>query len=564
MDIDMDYVVTTEQMRFCDRQTSAYYQIPEMVLMERAALSVAQTALRMLSDRKRQKAGVLVLCGSGNNGADGYAAARLLRQWGVRVQVLFCGEDERRSELNRKQEEIALRYGVPCSTVKSRKGRLTITARKEAETEYDNIEETKAVFFQVPDDVSLVIDALFGIGLSRPIEGTMKMLIDEAGTWHIPVLAVDMPSGIDSEYGTVMECALAAEETVTFGFRKTGLMVNEGPAYAGAISVADIGITADSFMGELPGRRILTARNVLHMLPVREKNGNKGTFGKLLLMAGSPNMSGACTLAASAAYRAGAGMVRIITCSENIQVLKQTIPEALLTVVDEELQAGEKERRLMEALRWADVVAAGCGIGISDGMWETLQLLYDMMCGEMRKKPLILDADALNLIAGTKNPAAFLQKREPCTTVLTPHAGELARLCGCTIAELKKDFIRISEAFAADCGCILVAKEARTYLSMADETGVCRGCFNMTGNDGMATAGSGDVLTGMILAFAAVGTDLFDAACLGVYLHGLAGECASDTLGKESVMASDIVRHISAAIRKLRLQPEESSGERPF
>ena len=520
----MDYVVTTEQMRFCDRQTSAYFQIPETVLMERAALAVAEKAFGMISPSSgdRREIRVLVLCGSGNNGADGYAAARLLKQKGARVCALFCGETEKRSPLNRMQGEIAQRYGVVCGTFVEQNGRLTISARKDGQIEYDSIEGAS---------YDLVIDALYGIGLSRPIEGSVGRLLSEIGTWRKPVLAADMPSGIDSENGAVMGRALAADQTVTFGFMKIGLMVQEGAAYTGSVSVADIGITADSFMGDMPKRVILEPQDIANLFPERKENGNKGTFGKLLLMAGSPQMSGACTLAALAAYRAGAGMVRVVTCHENVPVLKQMLPEALITVVDDNLPAEEKDRRLLEAADWADVVAAGCGIGTSDGMWETVRQLYDMMCREQREKPLILDADALNLISRTGKPAEFLR----------------------TITELKADFVNVSEEFAAASGCILAAKEARTYLCMADEGGVRRGCFNLTGNDGMATAGAGDVLTGMIAAMAAVVPDLFDAACVGVYLHGLAGTHASEELGKDAVMASDIVRHIPGALQSMRI-----------
>lgn len=548
----MEYVVTTEQMRFCDRQTSAYYQIPEAVLMERAALAVAQAAVRMLSRTQEQQlscARVLILCGSGNNGADGYAAARLLFQEGVQVCALFCGEDEKRSDLNRMQKGIALRYDVPCRDFVIQDGQMTISARKEAQSEYDNKE---GAVRPLAAEYDLVIDAVFGIGLSRPLEGKTKQLLTEIGTWQIPVLAVDMPSGIDSQRGAVMGCALAAEKTVTFGFRKLGLMTYAGAEHAGAVSVAPIGITADSFRGNVPKRFLLSAQDIAEMLPERKKNGNKGTFGKLLIMAGSPDMSGACTLAATAAYRAGAGMVRIVTCSENVPVIQQMLPEALLTVVDETLPVEEKKSKLREAALWADVIAAGCGIGTTDGMWENVRVLYDILCDEMREKPLILDADALNLIAAKEKPAEFLRKRVPYRTVLTPHIGELARLSGYKITEIKADFVRIAEKFAADTGCILVAKDARTYVCAADEEDVLRGCLNQTGNDGMATAGSGDVLTGMLSAAAAVVPDLFHAACVSVYLHGLAGELSSGELGKDAVMASDIVAHISEAFLKIR------------
>lgn len=561
----MEYVITTEQMRRCDRNTSEYYGIPEAVLMERAALAVTRAVSEVLADARgaAARAGshfparIMVLCGSGNNGADGYAAARLLFQQGYEVHALFCGNEEKRSDLNRMQLKIAERYGVCCRTIHVREHKLyAADARKDKKSEYDIGDAASQGAY------SLIVDALFGIGLSRPVTGDAAEVMTAADGWNIPVVAVDMPSGICSEDGSVLGCALHARTTVTFGFRKLGLVLFPGTAYAGEVRVEEIGITADSFLGSLPTRIILHEEDIRSILPEREPGGNKGTFGKILIMAGSSGMSGACTLAALGAYRAGAGMVRIVTCEENREILQRTVPEALLTVLNGDMQREEKERLLGEAASWADVAAVGPGIGKSDETRENFQILYTWMCAEGREKPLILDADALNLLAEPGKPEHCLVKRDPGMTVLTPHIGELARLCGQTAAVIKNDFLHQAEAFAIRTGCILAAKDARTYICEAVDTecGAVRGCMNVTGNDGMATAGSGDVLTGIIAAFAAIVPNLYDAACAGVWVHGTAGDTVAGLMGKEALMASDLIAGVPEVMKRLRAGRGESQS----
>lgn len=559
----MEYVITTEQMRRCDRNTSEYYGIPEAVLMERAALAVVRAVREVLADTRgaAARAGgcfparIMVLCGSGNNGADGYAAARLLFQQGYEVHALFCGNEEKRSDLNRMQLKIAERYGVCCRTIHVREHKLyAADARKDKKSEYDIGDAASQGAYD------LIVDALFGIGLSRPVAGDAAEVMKAADGWNIPVVAVDMPSGISSENGSVLGCALHARTTVTFGFRKLGLVLFPGAAYAGEARVEEIGITADSFLGSLPTRTILHEDDIRSILPEREPGGNKGTFGKILIMAGSPGMSGACTLAALGAYRAGAGMVRIVTCEENREILQRTVPEALLTVLNEDMQREEKEHLLDEAASWADVAAIGPGIGKSNETRENFQILYTWMCAQGREKPLILDADALNLLAEPGMPERCLVKRDPGMTVLTPHIGEFARLCGQTAAVIKNDFLHQAEAFAIRTGCILAAKDARTYICEAVDAacGAVRGCMNVTGNDGMATAGSGDVLTGIIAAFAATVPNLYDAACAGVWVHGTAGDTAAGLMGKEALMASDLIAGVPEVMKRLRAGRGES------
>ncbi len=549
--------MTAKQMRFCDHNTSEYFGMEEIVLMERAALAVADAVQELCA---KSGGRILVLCGSGNNGADGYAAARLLVQRGFAAEALFCGEEEKRSNLNQKQHAIAERSGVPCRSLIVGENGLYQTAKsKEQTAEYDISDRI------LGEAYDLIVDALFGVGLTRPAEGDTAAVLRELDRLGKPVVAVDMPSGVNADNGSVMGCALHASVTVTFGFRKLGLVLYPGADYAGRVCVRDIGITKEAFLGSLPEREMLEGSDICRILPKRPPDSNKGTFGKILIMAGSPGMSGACTLAALAAYRAGAGMVRILTCEENREILQSTVPEALLTVMDDSAPEAEKKRLLNEAAAWADVIAAGPGLGRSPGMRERFFALYEWMCGEGAEKPLILDADALNFLSETGEPQTYLRKRKPALTVLTPHRKEFSALCAETIGRIQSDPIGFAEKFAAESGCILAAKDARTYVCVktgAAGEGSMRGCVNMTGSDAMATAGSGDVLTGVIAAMAAVVPDLFDAVCAGVYLHGAAGEAAAERLGKDAVMASDLTAYLPGVMRTIRAEQGEGHDER--
>lgn len=492
----MKYLVTAEEMQRFDKNCIEKIGIPAMVLMERAALAALERVQTFCSGADKESLTALVMAGMGNNGGDGLALARLLSEAGFRTEVWLVGNPAKASEQWKMQHRILESYPVEMST-------------KPTVREY-----------------TVIIDALFGVGLSREITGEFREAVEIFNKLSGYRIALDMPSGVDSDSGTVLGCVARADETVAFGFYKRGLIMYPGCEYAGKVTVAEIGISERSFFGAEPGMFAFDEAPKT-LLPERTKSGNKGTFGKVLLIAGSRNMAGAAILAAKAAYRIGAGMVKVLTPKENRVILQETIPEALL---------GTSEA-LNESLVWADVVAIGPGLGKDE---EALRCLKRVIEG--CDKPLLIDADGLNLLSEHQEYMEKLaeQGRDGREVVLTPHIGELARLTGETVARLKKNPAEYGCRLAAQLHAVVAAKDARTF--------VCgKGapiCINMSGNSGMATAGSGDVLAGVIAGLMAQGKSSLEAARSGVYLHGLAGDAASARLGEHACMAGDIVEEL--------------------
>lgn len=492
----MKYLVTAEEMQRFDTNTIEKIGIPAMVLMERAALAAFDTVREYCDRFAYGSRTALIMAGMGNNGGDGLALARLLSEFGFQVEVWAVGNSEKASEQWKVQRKILESYPVEMSTK-------------------PNLRE-----------YTVIIDALFGVGLSREITGEFKEAVEIFGRLSGYRIALDMPSGVDSDSGAILGCAVRADETVTFGFCKRGLILYPGCEYSGKVTVAEIGISKRSFFGAEPGMFALDEEPKA-LLPVRDAAGNKGTFGKVLLIAGSQNMAGAAILAAKAAYRIGAGMVKVITPAENRVILQETIPEALL---------GTPEN-LEESLKWADVVAIGPGLGKSD---EAIGCLEIVISG--CDKPLLIDADGLNLLAEYPEYMARLavQGQAGRELVLTPHIGELARLTKEAVPRLKENTADHGCRLAAKLHAVVAAKDARTFVC-GEGVPVC---VNMSGNSGMATAGSGDVLAGVISGLMSQGKSSLEAAQAGVYIHGLAGDAASARLGEHACMAGDIVEEL--------------------
>ncbi len=502
----MEYLVSAEEMRRCDTNTIEKFHLPAAVLMERAALGTVEVIRQKCGqDRKR----VLVVAGTGNNGADGIAVGRLLMQEGFQVTFFLAGEKERFSELLKLQIAIVESYG----------GKICTEYR---EAEYD-----------------IIVDALFGIGLTRALQGRfLKAVqrINESDAWKI---SVDMPSGIHTDTGEVLGDAVRADATVTFAYRKLGQVLYPGCDYAGEVFVKQIGITREGFLGKMPQVFCYgQAENV--PLPVRKKSGNKGTFGKVLVIAGNREMSGACLLSAKAALRSGCGMVRIVTVKENKTILGSSLPEAILGLYETK---EELEKQLMEGCVWADCILLGPGLGKGEETEEKLRFVL-----EQSEKPLVIDADGLNVLSENFGLYNSLKKsiiEKNRDVILTPHLGEFARLQGKSVPDLKYRFLEEAKQYAAECGCVLVCKDARSVVCKK-ETPVY---LNLTGNSGMATAGSGDVLAGMITGLLAQKMTAFDAAVLGVYLHGKAGDMAAAKKNEYSLLAGDLTELFDEVFR---------------
>lgn len=498
----MRYLLNSQQMKNCDNYTIEAIGLPSMVLMERAALAVYEELLGGSYDLRR----VLVVCGCGNNGGDGMAVARLLKEHGVCVELALAGDEAKCSEQAACQLKICRAIGLePVSKPES--------------SEY-----------------TMVIDAIFGIGLTRDVEGIFLDWIHKINQMDASVLSVDIPSGINADNGRVMGSAVHADVTVTFAFGKIGLYLYPGADYAGRVLVRDIGITAQGF-SDHPPKVFACGPEDLAELPPRFAYSNKGSFGKVLLAAGSRNMAGAAYLAGKAAYRAGAGLVRIFTPEGNRAILQSLLPEAILTTYEESVENAQDFEALLEAIQWADVIGVGPGLGKS---FASLKILETILT--QSGKPLVIDADGLNLLASHLD---WLENHSQ-PIILTPHLGEMSRLSGIEIPKLQENLAAEAAAFAENYHVICVLKDARTVTALPDKTIY----INTSGNHGMATGGSGDVLTGILTGLIAQGGKLELTTPLGVYLHGMAGDRAAQATGRRAMMADDLIDNIQTVLKE--------------
>lgn len=507
----MEYLVTGNEMRAYDNDTIHQIGIPASVLMERAALQTAACVEKALLARygRAQAGKVLCVCGTGNNGGDGLCVARLLAEKGIPAEAALLGDRERLTEETRRQLSILTHFDI-------------VVHKEIPREEYD-----------------VVVDALFGTGLTREITGALRDAVEEINRRQSYRIAVDIPSGINADTGSVMGAAVKADETVALAFKKRGHCLYPGALYAGKITVADIGITEKSFFGN-PPRMYTYTEKPADYLPKRKPDGNKGTFGKLLLVAGSEKMAGAALLAAKSAYRAGTGMVKLVIPEQIREIVQSTLPEALIQTYDSPLALTEAEEQLFaENMKWADAIAIGCGLTVCESAKRLLTLA--VLQGEL---PLVIDADGLNILAYEEKLQE--QLRKSCIgqrkAVLTPHMGELARLLHKPVPEVTAAETESTLQAAEKTGCIVVGKSARTIVC---QTGAPL-FLNTAGNDKMATAGSGDVLTGIIAALVVQGMEPREAACAGVYLHACAGDAAAGTAGSAALTATDIIEGLCA------------------
>jgi len=495
----MKYLVDSKEMKQLDKNTIEYFGIPSLVLMERAALSVYGEIKKRFGLDKH----ILIICGAGNNGGDGLAIARLLFLDGYFVHIYMPMHPAKMTEETKCQYQTGEKYGIPIV--------------EKPEMDYD-----------------IIIDALFGIGLSRPLEGEFKELIGWCNKGKAVRIAVDMPSGISADTGAVLGEAFLADMTVTFGFAKAGQMVYPGAGFCGKLIVADIGIDDKSMLDTLPSLCCLEDSDISEKFPKRKKDSHKGSFGKVLVIAGSNTMAGAAWFSGKGAYLSGCGLVEIFTPEKNRDILLTKLPEAIVTDYS---QDSLDVSLLREKIDWADVILAGPGIGLS----HTAEVIIKEVLSQ-KEKPVVLDADGLNIIAA--NPS--LLKKTKADVVITPHLGEMSRLTGREISQIKENLIHSAKSFAEKYHVVCVLKDARTVIASQENC-----CINPTGCNGMASGGSGDVLSGLIAGILAQNKTPMEAAALGAYIHGKAGEDAARLQGNASMLASDILNQIPQVIKEL-------------
>lgn len=503
----MRRVLSSSQMSQMDLTTSSFFHVPSLVLMERAALAVAEECEKHLPKGGR----VAVISGCGNNGGDAMACARILYTRHIPVEVLLFGNREKLSSSAATQLDILEQYRVPV---------------------FEKLNELKKA--------DLYVDGLFGNGLSREVAGEYADLIRQMNEIAGYKIAIDIPSGISADTGAVMGVALKCDETVTFNFEKIGHLMYPGREYSGSIVVADVGITEHSMQNTLFGMLALSDEDIHHLLPDRYSYSNKGTYGKALIIAGSGQIAGAALMAASACLHMGCGMVRVVTHENNRTALVQYLPEALITTYEDAVD----EEALSSAIEWADAVLVGPGLG-TDEVSEHLLTFTLEHC----EKAMILDADALNLIAAGR---VHLPAEHGLITV-TPHLGEMSRLTGEPVREIQKKLISAAEDYASFHNVTCVLKDAATITAVPG-TGTF---INTSGNSGMATAGSGDVLAGMMTGLMTQDPESPYMAPLAVYLHGRCGDLVRSRMGEYAMTASDLIAAIPEAL-SLGVKVDES------
>jgi NAD(P)H-hydrate epimerase len=499
-------------MREVDRRAIEDFGIPGIVLMENAGLRIAETV------RALPCTNVVILAGRGNNGGDGFVAARHLRGE-KNVSVWIMAELEAYQGDARTNLMILQRLGQPLRVVRG--------------------EEDLADLAGDLAQADLVLDALLGIGVSREVDPLYDGIIRLVNGMAVSVLAVDIPSGVCADTGKILGSAIRASITVTFALPKQGLLLFPGAACTGRLEVVDIGIPPALLTGF--GFDLLTSADMVKLLPPRPSEGHKGTFGSVLLVAGSRGMSGAAALSARAALRGGCGLV-YAAIPESIQPTLAAQTQETVTLPLPENRHGRLKAEALDILReqWAvcQVVAAGPGLSRDSDVMPVL-------AGILRecRLPVVLDADALNLLAADPS----LTRDREGATLLTPHPGEAARLLDTTVEAVQSDRLGVVRHLAERYHSTVVLKGAHTLI--ADPAGGIS--LNVTGNSGMGTAGSGDVLTGLAAALLAQGLTVPQAARLAVYLQGLAGDHAAVVKGERALMAGDIIEEIPKAYLEL-------------
>lgn len=508
-------IATAQQMRDLDHITIHDRGVPSDVLMERAAQGILTACLSCVDVPKGKRAAVF--CGAGNNGGDGVAVARLLLEAGLTVRAFLVGRREKMTDDCREMER---RLNAAGGTLE----------------DFDPASDTQRSFSMEAD---VLVDALFGIGLNSDIRGNAVTAVQWMNEAPAPTVAADIASGVETDTGRVLGCAVKAAKTVTFTLPKMGHLVGDGALCAGELIVHSIGIPEELVDGMVYSAQSITAELVRSWLPERPADGHKGTFGKCYLLCGSTGYTGAPILSSRAAVRSGTGLVFL------------GVPESIYTIAavksDEAmpapLPAGEDGTLSAQALEPALTKMAGCdaaligpGLGRSEGVEEVVQRVMETV-----QYPLVLDADGINAISGHMD---ILYRRRESPTIVTPHDGEFARMGG----DLSDgDRVTAARKFAMTFGCLLVLKGHRTIICLPDgEIFV-----NTTGNSGMAKGGSGDVLSGILVSLLAQGLHPVKAAVCAVWIHGRAGDLCAERFGERAMTPSDMIAVLGEVFKEL-------------
>lgn len=498
---------SASRMRLLDEKTIKECGIPGVVLMENAGRGAAVLAQDHFGNMAGRR--VAVICGRGNNGGDGFVIARVFKGWGADPIIYLLG----------RKDQVEGDAAV------------NLAAASKINLEIVEITEGSGLEGLTLPGFDLIVDAILGIGLNSEVRGLYKDVIGLINGSGRPVLAVDIPSGLDADTGRIWGSAVRADLTVTFGLPKAGLFLSPGEELVGALEVVDIGIPPHILDESGPAWELLLEENLKGVLRPRSRDGHKGHYGHVLVVAGSVGKTGAAAMTAEASARSGAGLVTLAVPASLNQILEQKVTEVMTEPLPESepgFLAKEAAGRILELAQDKSVLALGPGLSTQSGAVEVVRELVKSC-----ELPMVVDADGLNALAD----AGEILKKAKGEVVLTPHPGEMARLAGCSTSDIQADRIKTALKFAEDQGVVLVLKGYRTMIGVPDG----RAFLNTTGGPHMASGGMGDILTGMIAGLISQGLSPLNAARLGVFAHGLAADQVAETKGTVGLLASDLL-----------------------
>ena len=513
----MKWVVTAEEMRRIDSRAIEKIGIPASTLMERAGLVVADKCLSLIEDTCISTAAIF--CGKGNNGGDGLVAARELHRRGVGVSVYICANPDELQGLTAQNYSIAKNINVPITYITS-----------------------PAQLKQISESADIIVDALLGTGIRGEVTGLNRDVIKKINEMSGTVVAVDLPSGVNADTGNYSGDCVRADVTITMGLLKRGLLLHPGKLNAGQVQIADIGFPETAVTPEKVKTFLIEQADICGFLPERLPFCNKTNCGRVLIIGGSPGLTGAPSMTATAAFRSGAGMV-LLGISRSLNPIVEVKLTETMTLPLPETEEGslglDAEKPILNALDWADVLAIGPGLGRNK---QTIKLVHSLI--EHTDLPIVIDADGLFALAQKPN----ILKKLNYNTVITPHDGEFSRF----LTEKEREYFTADRIESVRN---FAQKYRTTILLKGNPTLVCGKSgevfINPTGNAGMATAGAGDVLTGIITALIGQGMNLTEAAVSGAYIHGYSGDLAKEEVGEISLMAGDLIDFLPYAFEDI-------------
>lgn len=512
-------VLTAAEMAGLDQKTIQEAGIPGIVLMENAAQGAAAFFLRTVADLLQRH--ITVLAGSGNNAGDGFALARIFHSRGAKVSVVCLRSSQKLKGDALTNFNILERIKIPVSVWNE---------DSDFDAQWKTVSRSDAV-----------IDAILGTGLKSEVKGLYREVIERLNTLRVPILSLDVPSGLDASTGRPLGAAVKATATATFGFVKLGCAIAPGPEFTGTIELIDIGIPPGIVKSCGFSRWYLGPKLLSGWLGPRDPAIHKGKAGHVCVLAGSPGKTGAASLVCLGAARAGAGLVTLFIPESLNAIMEVKLTETMTLPIPETAQKGPSSTasgQILDFLRGKQALAMGPGISTQEDTTALVkELLLNACC------PVVVDADAITALSDEPD----ILRKASAPLVLTPHPGEMARICYCSVPDIEENRIQSASKFSKEYGVVLVLKGRQTIIAAPDG----KLAINSTGNPAMASGGMGDTLTGVIAALIAQGIDPFRAACLGVYAHGAACDLSFGDVASRGLLATDMLEKLPCVLGML-------------